>query len=200
MWYEYPIPADYETQKRIIRELREWIQGLETRGIVEGFAFNHYSTPQALNLRFDCREEQLGTVRRELEQEIRHFVHNYKPETNERLWDGGANSEYVYKAYEFGTRCVFMFWELIENGRFSEEFTSNFLRQLEANRVGIENINAFNFHFCMGHGIMNSLGISKIPNEQMIHLYSLIESTHSTDSEQLCEWIRNNYYVFSENE
>lgn len=43
MWYEYPIPANFELQKRIIRQLREWIQGLEKRGLIAGYAFNHYS-------------------------------------------------------------------------------------------------------------------------------------------------------------
>ena len=122
MWYEYPIPSDYATQRRIIRQLRKWIQSLETRGIVQGFAFDHYTASQTVNLRFDCSEDQLETVRSELEREVRPFVQNYNSQTSERLWDGGTNSEYVYKAYEFGTRCAFLFWDLIERERFSEEF------------------------------------------------------------------------------
>ena len=74
LWYEYPIPADYKKQREIIRHLRKWIKGLESRGIVEGYAFNHYyPTSAALNLRFDCSDKgKLETVRKELNKEMKN--------------------------------------------------------------------------------------------------------------------------------
>lgn len=195
MWYEYPIPADYGAQRKIIRQLRKWIQSLENRGVVQGFAFNHYyPNPANLNIRFDCTEDKLETIRKELEQEVKKHLPNYVLE--ERLWDSGRSPEHVYKAYEFGTRCTFLFWELAEKGRFPEQFTSDFLHWLDSNHFIIENANAFSFQSCFNHGVMNSLGISKIPNEQLIHLGMLIESTKSSSPEQLCEWIKNQSGIF----
>jgi hypothetical protein len=195
LWYEYPIPADYETQKRIIRQLRKWIQSLETRGVVQGFAFNHYfPNPANLNIRFDCTDDRLDTIKKELEQEVKKFIPNYV--VQERLWDGGRSPEHVYKAYELGTRCTFLFWDLVEKGRFPEAFISDFLRWLDPNHYAIGNPNAFEFQSCFNHGVMNSLGISKTPNEQLIHLGSLIESTKSTSPEQLLEWVKSQFPIF----
>jgi hypothetical protein len=41
LWHEYPIPADFNKQKEIIRKLREWIQQLENADLIVGFAFSH---------------------------------------------------------------------------------------------------------------------------------------------------------------
>lgn len=198
MWYEYPIPADYEKQREIIRQLRKWIQSLESRGIIEGFAFNHYYPVSAtLNVRFDCiDEEKLKIVRKELKRKVKIFVPNYVPEKSERLWDAGKTPEYIYKAYEFGSRCAFLFWELVERGRFSKELASSFLHWHDSTHFAIRYPIPFHFQFHFSHGIMNSLGIHKIPNEQLIHLAALIESTKSSNPQELCEWIKNNSMLF----
>jgi hypothetical protein len=191
LWYEYPIPADIENQRKIIRQLRKWIQNLESRGIIQGFAFNHYfPNPSILNIRFDCIDDKLETIRKELTQEVKRLLPNYVLE--ERLWDAGRSPEYVYKAYELGSRSVFLFWELVERGRFTEEFASDFLHWLDSTHYRFNSSAIpFVFQFCFSHGVMNSLGIHKIPNEQLIHLMALIESTKSFSHNELCEWIRN---------
>ena len=40
LWYEYPIPANIEQQRRIIKQLRKWIQNLESPGIAQGALAN----------------------------------------------------------------------------------------------------------------------------------------------------------------
>lgn len=194
MWYEYPIPADYEKQREIIRQLRKWIERLESRGIVEGYAFNHYyPTSATLNLRFDCSDKKkLEIVREELNKGVKQFIPNYDAEKSERLWDAGKTPEHIYKAYEFGTRCVFLFWELVEKGRFKEEFADNFLQWINSNQYRFNPSSIpFVFQWCFSHGVMNSLGVSKIPNEQLLHLAALIESTKSSSPQELYEWIKN---------
>ena len=196
LWYEYPIPADSEKQRKIIRQLKTWIESLESRGLVDGYAFDHYSPPKELRIRFDCDEEKLEIIREELEPKVRKFVPDYIPKERERLWDEGKTPEHIYKAYEFGSRCAFLFWDLVEKGRFSEEFTSSFLQWLDSTHYVIKHPTPLHFQFHFNHGVMNSLGISKIPNEQLIHLVALIESTKSSNSQELCERIKNNSMLF----
>jgi len=124
--YEYPILAEITKQREIIRQLRKWIQSLESRGIIQGFAFKHYyPSPSILNIRFDCTDEKLETITKELKSEVKKLLPNYV--LQERLWDAGKSPEYIYKAYEFGSRCAFLFWDMVEKGRFLEEFTSSYL-------------------------------------------------------------------------
>jgi len=178
--------------------MKKWIQSLETRGLIEGFAFNHYYASETatgtLNVRFDCTdEEKLKIVRKELELEVKKFITNYVVE--ERLWDAGKSPEYIYKAYEFGSRCAFLFWDLVERNRFSEELTSSFLQWLDSTRYTISP-KLLNFQLCFSHGLMNSLGISKIPNEQLIHLTALKESTKSSSPQELFERIKDQLLPF----
>jgi hypothetical protein len=194
LWYEYPIQANMDDQKRIIRQLRKWILNLESRGLIQGFAFNHYSHElPALNVRFDCTDDKLTTIRKELDQEVKKLLPSYV--LQERLWDNGQSPEYVYKAYEFGSRCVFLFWDLIERGRFPEEFANSYLRWTSPTTFEF-NPDIFNFQSCFGHGVMNSLSVSKIPNEQWLHLASLIESTKSSNPQELCAWIQSQPDLF----
>lgn len=113
MWYEYPIPANYQKQKETIKQSKKWIESLESRDLIQGFAFNHYyPVSGTLNIRFDCiDEEKLKIIRKELEREVKRLVPNYVLE--ERLWDAGKTPEYIYKAYEFGSRCAFLFWHIM---------------------------------------------------------------------------------------
>jgi hypothetical protein len=194
LWYEYPISADIEQQRAMIRQLRKWIQSLESRGIIQGFAFNHYHpNPSILNIRFDCTEDKLETIRKELEQEVKKLLPDYV--LQERLWDAGRSPEYVYKAYEFGSRCAFLFWEMVEKGRFPEEFASSYLRWSDSTHFEL-NTAVFTFQSCFSHGVMNSLDVSKIPNEQWLHLAALIESTKSSNPQELCKWIENQPKLF----
>ncbi len=77
-----------QLREESLDNLENGFESLETRGIVQGFAFDHYSASQTVNLRFDCSEDKLETIRNELEHEVRPFVNNFNPRTVERLWDG----------------------------------------------------------------------------------------------------------------
>lgn len=187
MWYEYPVPTDVENQKRIIRKLKNWIQSLEKRGIVTGFAFNHYSSPPALNIRFDCTDDKLETIRKELTDEVKKYLPNHV--LQERLWDDGKSPDFVYKAYEFGSRCAFLSWELADKERFPDEFVSSFLKCDDGVHYEINDESRFNFQYFLNHGLMNSLSIRKAPEEQLIHLWALIESTKSSNLQELSKWI-----------
>jgi len=198
LWYEYPIPASPERQREIIRQLREWIENLESRGIIEGFAFDHYSgqanASDELRIRFDCTGEgNLKVLRVELEREVKRLIPDYI--RNERIWDSGRTPEHILKAYELGSRCAFLLWKLIERGRFSENYLSNYATIENQRLTNVRSIPLeFQVHF--NHGVMNSLGISKIPNEQWIHLVLLKESTRSASPVQLCQWIRRQPTIF----
>ena len=188
-WYEFPIPTDPKKQREIIRQLRSWIENLESRGVVQGFAFDHYSPdPEELRIRFDTDEENLKTVRKELENEVKKLLPNYVLPPEDRLWDDGKNKEQVYRAYEFGSRCAFLAWELIENERFPEEYFSDFYIREDDEGTIVKQIPVkFQTHF--NHGVMNSLGISKYPNEALIHLHLLMNSTKSKNRQELIDWI-----------
>lgn len=101
--------------------------------------------------------------------------------------NSGTTPEHVLRAYEFGSRCTFLFWDLVDKGRFGEELTSSFY-PLSVSKV--QSLKSFNFQFSFNHGLMNSLGISKVPDEQFIHLGALIETTKSSNADELCKWIR----------
>lgn len=194
MWYEYPIQAPIGEQTRIIKQLKTWILELESRGLIQGFAFNHYSAdPPTLNIRFDCTENNLPTIRAELTREARRLLPGYIFE--ERLWDNGQSPESVFKAYEFGSRCAFLLWDLIDNGRFPNEYGGTYLRWTSPTTFEI-NQNVFNFLSCFSHGVMNSLDVSKIPDEQWLRLSSLLGSTNSSYPSQLCKWVRSQPDVF----
>lgn len=184
MWYEYTIPADFELQKRIIRQLRKWIQYLEERELIRGFAFDHYfNNPQrgdVLCIRFDYPKEKQELVKKELVDEVRKLISNY--ELKEGPWK--SDSEGELEAYEFGSRCAFLFWDLVEKGRFKEDYIFDFFPPRAETRIPLV------FQQCFNHGVMNSLGISKKPNEQIIHLILLMESTGSNNIKKLFKQIR----------
>ena len=189
MWYEFPISTDPKKQRQIIRQLRKWIENLESRGIVQGFAFDHYSPdPEALHIRFDCIEENLKTVRNELENEVKRYLPNYVLPPKDRLWDGGTNTEQVYRAYEFGSRCAFLAWELIEMGRLPEEYFSNFYIEEKDKEIVVKRV-PFEFQTHLNHGLMNSLGIWKYPNEAFVHLNILKASTRNKSKQELMSWM-----------
>jgi hypothetical protein len=122
-------------------------------------------------------------VRDGLRDAVRPLIPNYLPQG--RAWE---SNEEVLKAYEFGSRCAFLLWEKINQGRYPENYLSNFVTV--QNNQNAFRLVPFNFQFHFNHGVTNSLGVPKTPNEQWIHLLGLIESTHSHNPEELCNWIR----------
>lgn len=189
MWIEYSIPADFEMQKRIIRHLRTWIEGIDEKGLVRGFAFDHYSNqtgvPDDLRVRFDYPEDVNPEVENELATKVRELVPEFS--LHRRPWD---SNEEILKGYEFGSRCAFLFWQMVEKGRFPEEFLSNYLNMIDATHFTGLRILPFNFQSHFYHGVMNSLGVPKQPNELLLHVLAIIESNHFHNPDELCAWIR----------
>ena len=195
MWHEYPIPADFDKQKEIIRKLRKWIQQLENVNLIDGFAFNHYfqvppkaNKPDELRVRFEYSDEQnRGIVESELENEVKKLLPNYVKQ--ERNWGSDTTDRHVLQAYEFGSRCAFLAWEQIENGRFPEDYFSQASivqakAGVAAKRIPLE----FQAHF--NHGVMNSLGIPNAPDERAIHIKNLMDSTNSRTKQELINWLQ----------
>ena len=189
MWIEYSIPANFERQKQIIRQLRAWIENVEERGLIRGFAFDHYSgqegVPDDLRIRFDYPNEASHEVENELRTRVREFIQDYTPHGTR--W--GDGNEEILKGYEFGSRCAFLFWELVQRGRFPEEYLSNYTVSLDPNHFGLRTL-PFNFQSHFHHGLMNSLGVPKQPNELLLHLIAIIESKHFHSQDELCAWTR----------
>jgi len=196
LWHEYPIPADFDKQKEVIRKLRNWIQQLENDTLIVGFAFNHYQVspnlnePDELRVRFQYSDEQnRDIVESELEIKVKKLLPNYVK--RERNWGSDTTDRHVLQAYEFGSRCAFLAWEQIENGRFPEGYfdQASILKSASgvvAKRVPIE----FQTHF--NHGVMNSLGIPKNPDERAIHIKNLMDSTNSRTKQELINWLQTN--------
>lgn len=192
MWHEYPIPANFEKQKEVIRKLKAWIQSLEKQKLIIGLAFNHYyqippnpDEPDELRIRFEYNnEENRKNVEVQLEQEVRKLLPKYVKK--ERIWNAGSTPQHILQAYEFGSRCAFLGWELIERKRFPEEYFSDFYKRDGDKGIPYE----FQWHF--NHGVMNSLGISKTPNELLIHVNHLMESTKCQNIQQLIDWLQKN--------
>ncbi len=188
MWIEYSIPANFERQKEIIKQLRTRIESAEARGLVRGFAFDHYSgqegVPDDLRIRFDYPNEANPEVENELRDRVKEFIQDYTPHGTH--WD---SREEILKGYEFGSRCAFLFWKLVQSGRFPEGYLSDYLVTFDANRFGISQI-PFNFQTHFYHGLMNSLGVPKQPNELLLHLLALVESKHFHSQDEFCAWIR----------
>ena len=197
MWHEYPIPADFNKQKEIIRKLRNWIQQLENNNLIIGFAFNHYfqvppnpNEPDELRIRFEYSDEQnQDVVEAELEIEVKELLPNYVK--HERYWVSDTTDGHVLQAYEFGSRCAFLAWKQIESGRFPESYFSQASivqtkSGVAAKRVPLE----FQAHF--NHGVLNSLGIPKNPDETAIHIKNLMDSTNSGTKQELISWLQKN--------
>ncbi len=184
---EYRIAVNFERQKEIIKQLRKHIQDFEEHGLIQGYAFNHYynlsSEPDTLRIRFDYQNEDgQNIVEKEFEKEVNQLVPHYT--LQKCPWD---SDEEVLKAYELGSRCAFLFWELMEKGRFSVNYLYDFLPSL-----GQQSQISLNFQRHFNHGIMNSLGVPKIPQEQIIHFMALLETTGSLNCSELCSNIQKN--------
>jgi hypothetical protein len=89
------------------------------------------------------------------------------------VWGSDTTDKHVLQAYELGGRCAFLAWELIEKGRFPAEYLADA---------------EFRFHF--NHGVMNSLGIPKIPDELLIHVNNIMDATKSPTKQELIKWLQ----------
>lgn len=194
MWHEYQIPANFEKQKGIIRRLRKWIQSLENNGLIIGYAFNHYfeiptnpKEPDELRIRFEySHAENRDTVEKELVEEVKKDLPDYS--MKERPWDF---PQHILQAYEFGSRCAFLAWELIENKRFPEDYFSHFFKEQTEKGMVVKQIPQ-QFQTQFSHGAMNSLGIWKSPDELLIHLDMLMDCTNTHTKQELIEWLQEN--------
>ena len=192
MWHEYPIPADFEKQKEIIRTLRQWIQTLEKENLISGYAFDHYfnnaGEPDELRIRFQYSDEQnRDNVESQLEGKVKKLIQDYVKQ--ERTWGLDTTDRHILQAYEFGSRCAFLAWELIENKRFPEEYFSDFYVGENEKGVIIKQPR-FEFQFHLNHGAMNSLGIPKKWNELLIHLQLLMDCTKTNNKQELIDWLQ----------
>jgi hypothetical protein len=188
MWQEYLIPSTSEMQLRIMRSLKMWMEGLENRNLVSGFAFNlYYNNPperDELRIRFEyTKEESTSIVENELQSNIRDFISDYTIE--KRVWNNGTTPENVLRAYEFGSRCALLLLKLIERGRLRENWVASFYPLSDQS----QSLDSFNFQLSANHGLMNSLGIDKCPNELLIHIFSLITVTKSHNLQELIRWL-----------
>jgi hypothetical protein len=195
VWYEYQIPADFSHQKEIIKKLRKWIQQLENLDLIVGFSFNHYvqdpsnpNEPDELVIRFQySNQRNREIVESELEKAAERFLPNYDPQESD--WGSPIAESHMLQAYEFGSRCAFLAWEEIENGRFPERYFNQAsilksARGAVAKRVPLE----FQTHF--SHGVINSLGIPKNPDETAILIRNLMNATNSRTKQDLIKWIQ----------
>jgi hypothetical protein len=194
LWHEYSIPADFEKQKEIIRALRRWIQQLEKDSLIVGFAFDHYSSnptvPDELRIRFEYNDEQnRDMIESQLETEVKKSLTNYVKQ--ERVWGLDTTDRNILQAYEFGSRCAFLAWELIEQGRFPQQYFSRPVIGATQKGVAVNQV-PFLFQAHFNHGVMNSLGIPKAPDELLIHINNLMDSTNSKSKEELIQWLQNN--------
>jgi len=92
------------------------------------------------------------------------------------------SDEHIRGAYEFGSRCAFLFWELVEKGRMPEEYVSDFLVK--------NNPFAYQFQLHLNHGVMNSLHIPKCPNEKLIHVEVLMDTADTNCKQALFDYIK----------
>lgn len=172
VWYQIQIQVNINEQMKLIHEMKDWIKDLEQRKIIDGYAFNHYLDD--LSIRFNCTEEQFNIIKKEVIKVLHKY--GYKKEPRFDIW-GGEN--HILQAYEFGSRCTFLIWDLIEKERIPQNYLSNFYRENDILQIPFQ----FQQHF--SHGLMNSLGIHKYPNEQILHLTSLFEYTKSKNIDEL---------------
>jgi hypothetical protein len=183
MWHEYPIQASFEEQKDVIRKLRSWIEKLEAESLIVGYCFDHYFSnppdPDELRIRFQYTDESNRTnVEQQLQNETRKLLPNYS--LTEQPWGTDTNDRHVLQAYEFGSRCAFLAWKLIKNGRLQPQYFDD---AANPNSVPFQ----FQWHF--NHGVMNSLGIPKRPNEILIHVVALMEATKTKSKRDLINWL-----------
>ncbi len=193
MWHEYPIQSNFERQKEIIRGLRAFIERLETDNIIVGYCFDHYfsipDVPDELRIRFQYSTEDNRTqVENLLQIEVRRFLVDYT--VQEREWGTDTTDRHVLQAYEFGSRCAFLAWRLVENGRFRELLFSNAIAGQNENGSWRFNQVPLEFQIHFNHGVMNSLGVCKVPTEQLIHLNHLMDSSGCHTKQALIEYIQ----------
>jgi hypothetical protein len=183
MWHEYPIQSNFDVQKRIVRNLRELIEKTEADGLITGYCFDHYfPTPSELRVRLQYTDEgNQAEVESRLEAHVRAAIPNFV--LTQQEWGNDTTDRHILQAYEFGARCAFLSFKLIENGRFSPAYFEN---SMDFNSV------AFQFQTHFNHGVMNSLGICKSPNELFVHILNIMDNTKTKSKTELIEWLQRN--------
>lgn len=106
----------------------------------------------------------------------------------EQQWGNDATDRHILLAYEYDSRCTFLSWELIERGRFSDRYFDN---NTDLNSVPFQ----FQKHF--NHGVMNSLGISKYPNEFFIYFFGVMEMGRVCNKRELISWLESQNFDFN---
>ena len=195
MWYEYPIPADFSHQKEIIRRLRKWIEQLENLDLIDGFSFNHYvqdssnpNEPDELIIRFQYSDQRnRKIVESKLEKAVERLLPNYDPQESD--WGSTIAESHMLQAYEFGSRCAFLAWEEIENGRFPESYFKQ-ASILKSARGAVAKRGPLEFQTHFSHGVINSLGIPENPDETAILIRNLMNATNSRTKQDLIKWIQ----------
>lgn len=146
LWVEYRISANLDKQKQIIQNLKGWIEEMEERELIQGYAFNHYTRPSTtLNIRFDLEKQNLSQVEEELKRNLRQLGES--DDIQRRDWPG---DEYVRRAYEIGSRWAFVF---MNSNRVPQNLTQS---------------QSFNFYCLLVHGVLNSLGMN-YDQEKALH-------------------------------
>ena len=135
-------------------------------------------------------EKDKEIVERELEQEVKQVLPDYTRKA--RIWD---SPEHILQAYEFGSRCTFLAWEFLENRRLLENYFSSFAEQQNIAQQNGKTVFLIKqvpkqFQTNFNHGVMNSLGIPKSPNEMYIHLDLLMDCTKTRTKQELIDWLQ----------
>lgn len=50
----------------------------------------------------------------------------------------------------------------------------------------------FQFQLHFNHGVMNSLGVCKYPNERFVHILNLMDSIGAKSTNELIDWLQRN--------
>ena len=87
----------------------------------------------------------------------KYSVNRLQPnyELVESAWGSDTTDRHILQAYDFGSRYAFLFWELLSQGRFLENYASNFVRVVDQQFAIVKVPFDFQWHF--NHGVMNSL-------------------------------------------
>lgn len=158
MWVSYIFRADIIRQKEMVKRLKPIIEALEREGLIDGFNFNHYYfTPPKPEDHLALRLSYPDLERKSLvEEKLR--LEGFK-------WEEQSyrEKEEIKKAYELGSRFVFLFLNSINGGKIEEKLLKN---------------KEFLLH--MLHGICNSLSIPSVPDELYLHynLYLNLAKQH----------------------
>jgi len=96
-----------------------------------------------------------------------------------------------YKPMNLEADVPFLLGSLIESKRFPEGYFSQFYMGENEKGIIAKQI-PFEFQTHFNHGVMNSLGIPKYPNERFVHFNHMLDSTNSKNKQELIKWLQEN--------